>query len=90
MFQQWVLEPDETTQRYWEEWISAHPEKSEAVREARTWVLNIRASLEKNTEEHFHEVWNGIRKRLEDGKISKEDPAGEVETPEILRKFYQQ
>ena len=41
-FVQWVLHPDENSNRYWENWISSHPEQAEVMTMARQVVLSIR------------------------------------------------
>lgn len=40
-FVQWVLHPDENSNRYWENWISNHSEQAEVMTMARQVVLSI-------------------------------------------------
>ena len=40
-FVQWVLHPDENSNRYWENWISSHSEQAEVMTMARQVVLSI-------------------------------------------------
>lgn len=41
-FQRWIIAPDEETAAFWQAFIAAHPEKEEAVSEARNLLLKIR------------------------------------------------
>lgn len=38
-FQQWILQPDINSNTYWENWLRQHPEKREAIEEARQIIL---------------------------------------------------
>ncbi len=40
-FQQWVLLPGEANDHFWQDWVTANPEKSAAIEEARQTVLSL-------------------------------------------------
>jgi transmembrane sensor len=63
-FQKWILEPDEETNAYWEEWIISNPNKSEAVEEARALIQSIKSTIEKNIKCDRDEVWERITKDI--------------------------
>lgn len=41
-FQAWVQRTDDAAARYWEQWMAAHPEKREVLREAQLMVRSLR------------------------------------------------
>lgn len=73
-FQKWVLEPDDARQNFWNNWLEQHPEKTEAVNEARSLVLNIKNSFEENVEDDLFRTWENVEKSidsLESGNVEK-------------------
>lgn len=41
-FFQWVWQPDESSEKFWQGWLEQHPHKREAVEEARGLILSVR------------------------------------------------
>ena len=41
-FQNWIIQPDEKTNDFWNNWLEANPEKRGTVNEAREVLLNIK------------------------------------------------
>jgi hypothetical protein len=64
-FQKWILEPDEKTRAFWEEWTIANPDKSETIEEARTIIQSIKSTLEKNIKCDRDEIWERLMKDIE-------------------------
>jgi transmembrane sensor len=67
-FQKWILEPDEETSAFWNDWMIKHPGKAEIVDEAKTLVRNIRCVIEKNVTLDAEEVWTRISKQINPSK----------------------
>lgn len=65
-FQKWILEPDEGVNVFWENWLAAHPENAELVREATSMILSIKEANEKNLRPEFDEVWDMITASIHD------------------------
>lgn len=63
-FQKWILEPDEDSRIFWEEWLNAHPEKSDTIAAAKSMVLSIRREEEKKLTRERDEVWEMISKSI--------------------------
>lgn len=40
-FREWVLSPTETTNAFWNAWISSHPESREDIEAAREIILSL-------------------------------------------------
>jgi hypothetical protein len=64
-FQKWILDPDEETHAFWDDWVIEHPEKAEMIEEARTIVQNIKSVIEMNVKCDRDEVWERIMKDIE-------------------------
>lgn len=41
-FFRWVLYPNESSNRFWAEWLKEHPHKCKEIEEARWYIFNIR------------------------------------------------
>jgi transmembrane sensor len=63
-FQKWILDPDEETTAFWEDWIVKHPHRSENIEEARTIIRNIRSVIEKHVACDRDEVWDLLMKDI--------------------------
>jgi hypothetical protein len=64
-FQKWILDPDEKTGAFWEDWINSHPHQSEMIEEAKTTIQGIKSVMEKNAACARDEVWDRIMKDIE-------------------------
>lgn len=64
-FQKWILEPDQETRAFWEDWTTANPNKSETIDEARTIIQSIKSTLGKNIKCDGDEIWERIMKDIE-------------------------
>lgn len=65
-FQKWVLEPDAEAKIFWEDWLNAHPDKVELVREAKSMIQSMKKANEKNLARECDQVWNMITKSIQD------------------------
>lgn len=65
-FQKWILDPDEETKNFWEDWLRQHPEKAETITEARNTIQNLRCAIEKNIKSEGDELWTKIMKDISD------------------------
>jgi hypothetical protein len=63
-FQKWILDPDEETNAFWNDWVTGHPHKTEAVEEAKTLIRHIRSVIEKNIDCDSDEIWKRINKDI--------------------------
>lgn len=60
-FQKWILNPDEMTLNFWENWISEHPEKKEIIENAANFIRLIQFNdLEELPEKSFDVMWQNI------------------------------
>ncbi|MCF0049787.1 FecR domain-containing protein [Dyadobacter sp. LJ53] len=72
-FRNWVLKPTREDEEYWQNWLTANPEKTETVRSARELVLSIaplQAPLSKSEKE------NAVRQII--GNIHNEEEPAET------------
>lgn len=60
-FQDWIIRPNHQTENFWNNWLSQHPEKREAVEEAKAVLLNITFKEHIPTEE---QVQNSLASTL--------------------------
>jgi hypothetical protein len=65
-FQKWILESDEEVRAYWDDWLNAHPNKTELIREARSTILFMKEANEKNLRRECDQVWNMITASIRD------------------------
>lgn len=63
-FQKWILDPDEETNAFWNDWITRHPHKTEIIDEAKALIQQIRSIVERNVACDAEEVWNRITKNI--------------------------
>lgn len=60
-FQKWILNPDDMTLNFWENWISEHPEKKEAIESAANFIRLIQFDdLDELREKDFDLMWQNI------------------------------
>ncbi len=60
-FKKWLLTPDPETSRFWEKWLSRHPEKVETVKEARQLFLLLSFKNRPFTPQDSQQVWQAIQ-----------------------------
>lgn len=60
-FQKWVIDPDADTTAFWEGWLSAHPDQSAALQEARQLILDLRFGTDYAANQAMIEVWQQIQ-----------------------------
>ena len=59
-FQQWVLQPNSENERFWQTWLSDHPDKRSTVLKAR-WIVQHISFNETWTAAERTEMWAAIR-----------------------------
>ena len=64
-FVDWIRQPSEAKNRYWEQVLAAHPYQRETIRQARKLVEKLASFYPEVPEEDVTVVWNGINQRLE-------------------------
>ena len=64
-FQKWVLDSDDDTDAFWENWLQMHPEKWEEVEEARSMILTLHKGQEEDLDDRFAEVWDDINQTID-------------------------
>ena len=64
-FQQWVYEPSEQLNAYWNEWLSKNPDKKDVVEETRKFILALDFKPHYPLEKEFQEDWEKLNQRIE-------------------------
>lgn len=82
-FQNWIIQPNEKINNFWNEWLEAHPEKRENVEEAKEVLLNIKFREDIPTAE---QVQNSLRNNL--SKINLLDEENTVRTKVVSIKRF--
>jgi hypothetical protein len=65
-FQQWILEPNEENRCFWVTWLANHPEKREAILEARSLLKIVHSSHHAVHADCMSEVWESISNSIEE------------------------
>ena len=65
-FQKWTLEHDVEATVFWENWLNAHPDKTELIAEARSTVEAIKETIDKNLTSECDHVWQMITESVHD------------------------
>ncbi len=55
-FRKWVLNPDRESNQFWQEWLDAHPEKTEVIAEAVAIVKQLPSDNQKLTDQEKEEL----------------------------------
>jgi hypothetical protein len=63
-FRQWVLNPDQVSNSFWEAWLVQHPEKVGVIEEARELLLEISSHKDILYDKEEHEMWKGISMQI--------------------------
>jgi hypothetical protein len=67
-FFQWVMQPDEQSDKCWREWLEQHPHKRKEVEEARRMTIELKEVVGKNSSVSYSEtqqLMDRINKTLE-------------------------
>lgn len=68
-FQKWILDNDEMTANFWQNWLAKHPEKKTTVKEAKKLIRLMHMDHEKLAKVDFDSMWQHIiEKRTLKGK----------------------
>lgn len=70
-FRDWVKNPDEDKNKFWEDWLKAHPDKKETLEKAREFVLLMNFRVEGPAPEETEEVKHRIEHRLRPLRANK-------------------
>lgn len=65
-FQQWVLEPDQKSTTFWENWLQQHPEKQETISEAREIVLMLGSNVKRLPHERIAPLRQTLMNQLDE------------------------
>ncbi len=65
-FREWVEHPDEENQKFWDDWIRQHPERLEAINEARSILEHLNFKVAQPDQADYHEVKENIQKGIEE------------------------
>lgn len=75
-FRRWILNPDKSSNIFWEQWISENSSRVGEIKKARELLISLKAVEYKPGEEVQQEVWNGIV-----SKITRRQPDGSRTLP---------
>lgn len=64
-FRRWVFQPDESLNRYWQNWQQMHPETSQAINEARLFLTSANFKEYAIDEEEKRIMWQNVNQRME-------------------------
>ncbi len=81
-FIRWVRAGDGEAAAFWERWLSDHPDRAEAVAQARRIVLALRVREEEPAPQTLSNIWNAIQAQTEEAAIK---PLKTSRTPLIRR-----
>lgn len=70
-FIQWVLEPDPTTNAFWESWMKSNTNKAQLVLKARSIILSIDFEQAQPGSQDFIETWNNIVHSIDHNELPK-------------------
>ncbi len=59
-FQKWVLNPDDMTKNFWENWMTSNPEKRDVIKNAERFIQLMDFDVEELTDEDFNGMWQDI------------------------------
>jgi ferric-dicitrate binding protein FerR (iron transport regulator) len=65
-FRMWVLKPDHSAMRFWEEWLRKNPHKETAVAQARQLILAVHNDAVIAYPDAIERMWNHIEARTND------------------------
>ncbi|MCL6265167.1 FecR family protein [Flagellimonas myxillae] len=62
-FQKWVLNPDDMTKNFWENWITSNPDKREVVQNAARFIRLMDFDVDELSDSDFNTMWQDIIQR---------------------------
>ncbi|MGV3587468.1 MAG: FecR family protein [Adhaeribacter sp.] len=68
-FQSWVLQPNPENEKFWQNWLLAHPNKQHEVKKAREFLLSLDFKPVVLPAEKVNHIWNNIEVRTQDTKV---------------------
>jgi len=69
-FIQWLLQPSEEQEKFWRDYLDAHPEKKKTIEEARFIFSIYQVEQKKLNLDETYEIWNKILRSSKKGKGS--------------------
>src|SRR5690606_13061445 len=63
-FRRWILNPDKSSNIFWEQWISENSSRVGEIKKARELLISLKAVEYKPGEEVQQEVWKGITSNI--------------------------
>ncbi len=67
-FQKWILKPDSMSENFWKNWMAAHPEKKEALKNAAYLIRLMDFDTEELSDKDFGIMWQNIIERRSEPK----------------------
>ena len=77
-FKKWLIDPDPVTIHFWETWLAQHPEKREAVEEAKEILALIQFKNYPLAADDSEQMWKTILAKRKASRTSKVLPFGKV------------
>ena len=77
-FKKWLLDPDPVTVHFWETWLAQHPEKREAVEEAKEILALIQFKNHPLVADDSEQMWKTILANRKPSHTSNALPFGKV------------
>ncbi|SNY99949.1 FecR family protein [Flagellimonas pacifica] len=62
-FQKWVLNPDEMTANFWDNWVASNPEKREIIQNALRFIQLMDFDIHELPDEDFDAMWQNVIQR---------------------------
>lgn len=87
-FVSWVLSPDENSDRFWNQWCAAHPDKSKAIYEARLLVLLMNSRRLKMSDERKESMWESIQSQAFGEEQQQAEAISETRTSRWSGSFF--
>jgi len=89
-FRKWILNPDPETTSYWEAWLAENPHQLEAVRQARTLLLNLPELRHNYAQEREDLLWQKISEKVKSTPVptkGKVIPLNSYKQPRPIKKW---
>ena len=64
-FRKWILSPDESTKKYWEDYLKKHPSKYQDILLARVLLLNMARAAYSVSESRIESTWENIDREVQ-------------------------
>lgn len=69
-FRQWVQEPTPINTHFWKTWLAQHPEKAEALEEARTILLSMQFPEQKMPHDVTEQIWSSLQAAMDQSTLA--------------------